>query len=169
MDKRERKVRLKTMECEDIVKNFYTAFQGKNADDMTSLYHKDILFQDPVFQKLSGIEAKAMWMMLLDRGEDLRISFSEIRLEGDRGEARWEAWYTFSKTGRLVHNKVKAGFRFQDDKIIEHRDQFSLWRWSRQAFGWQGLLLGWTPFMQKKIRQESRKALQLYMKRKRLN
>jgi hypothetical protein len=26
--------------------------------------------------------------------------------------------------------------------IIEHRDHFELWRWSRQALGLKGLLLG---------------------------
>ncbi len=44
---------------------------------------------------------------------------------GGRGSARWEAVYPFSETGRIVHNRIRAEFRFRDGKIIEHRDHFT--------------------------------------------
>ena len=30
-------------------------------------------------------------------------------------------------------------------KIVRQEDKFSLWRWSSQALGTKGSLLGWTP------------------------
>jgi hypothetical protein len=35
--------------------------------------------------------------------------------------------------------------------IVEHVDRFNFWRWSRQALGLPGLVLGWTPVLRKKV------------------
>lgn len=45
--------------------------------------------------------------------------------------------------------------RFKDAQIIEHTDEFDLYKWSRQAFGVQGLLLSWSGFMKNKIRHQA--------------
>lgn len=81
------------------------------------------------------------------------------------GSCNWIATYTFSQTGRKVENKAKALFTFRDGKIIEHQDDFSLWRWSRQALGIPGILLGWTLFLQNKIRRQARRSLEKFMTR----
>jgi hypothetical protein len=56
-----------------------------------------------------------------------------------------------------VHNKIDAEFEFKDGKITKHTDTFDFWKWSRQALGAVGLLMGWNPLfqsmMQKKLRQ----------------
>lgn len=82
------------------------------------------------------------------------------------GNARWQAWYTFSATGRHVHNVIDAAFRFRDGLIIEHRDRFSFWRWARQALGPTGLLLGWTPFLRAKVMRTARAGLDAYVSRR---
>lgn len=120
---------------------------------MQSCYHTHIHFSDPVFQHLNGTQAKAMWHMLIAASTDLEIVFGDIKINGDKGECRWDANYSFSKTGRKVHNQIKASFKFQDGLIIRHEDTFDLWKWSRMALGTSGLLLGWTPFMKGKIRK----------------
>jgi hypothetical protein len=38
-----------------------------------------------------------------------------------------------------------------------------MWAWTRQALGAPGLLLGWTPFLQKKVQAEARKGLEAFM------
>lgn len=38
-----------------------------------------------------------------------------------------------------------------------------MWKWSRQAVGLPGLLLGWSPFLKKKIQVEARMQLAKYM------
>ena len=100
-----------------------------------------------------------MWRMLCERGTDLRIEVSEIEADGNRGSARWEAWYTFAGTGRPVHNVIHASFRFRNGLIQEHRDAFDLHRWAGQALGPTGALLGWTPFLQRAIRAQAALAL----------
>jgi hypothetical protein len=104
-----------------------------------------------------------MWQMLLTSAKDLKVTFDAIQTSGSKGSCNWQAWYTFSKTGRPVHNIIQASFDFKDGKILRHRDSFDLWRWSRMALGTSGLLLGWSPIVQNKIRSNARAALQKYI------
>lgn len=150
---------------ETLITKFYTAFQQRDAATMASCYHPNIVFNDPAFVNLRGPEAGAMWKMLCERGKDLVLTFNQVQADDTTGQAHWEATYTFSKTGRNVHNIIEARFKFQDGLIIEHRDSFNFRRWSAQALGLTGLLLGWTPFLQKKVQQEGRHALEKYMGR----
>jgi hypothetical protein len=72
------------------------------------------------------------------------------------------ATYTFSQTGNTVVNDIRARFTFRDGKIVSHTDTFDLWRWSSQALGFKGKLLGWTPLVQNAIRKQARKGLADY-------
>src|SRR5215207_3784548 len=106
-----------------------------DGDAMAKLYAPDGRFRDPAFGELSGVEAGDMWRMLTSRADDLEVELAEHSADGDAGEARWIARYTFTRTGRPVVNDVRARFRFRDGKIAEHEDSFSFWRWARQALG----------------------------------
>ena len=152
-----------TIDHSKLVRAFYTSFQNKDYKTMQSLYHPDATFSDPVFQNLTSGEVKAMWQMLIGAGKDLRILFSDIRCDGDQGSCHWEAFYTFSRTGKTVHNIIDTQFEFVDGAILRHRDHFNFWRWSRQAFGLTGLAIGWTPFFHNKVSQAASSGLQKFM------
>jgi hypothetical protein len=126
---------------------------------MAACYAPDARFSDPVFGDLEGQEPGAMWRMLTDRADDLKIELVEHEAEGDRGSARWVAQYTFTQTGRPVRNDVRARFLFSDGLIAVHCDEFDFHRWSRQALGLPGLLLGWTPILRAATRRRARAAL----------
>ena len=108
-------------------------------------------FSDPVFPELDAEGVKAMWRMLLSGDTDLCISFTVIREDRHGGRVRWEAFYTFNK--RKVHNVITSQFTIVDGLIHSQQDHFSFWRWSRQALGIVGLLLGWTPQVKRKVRE----------------
>jgi ketosteroid isomerase-like protein len=139
-----------------LIDRFYGAFAGRDHEAMAACYVPDARFTDPVFRDLEGDEVRAMWQMLCERGRDLELSHSDVHTEGDRGSARWVADYTFSGTGRPVHNEIEASFRFRDGLIAEHTDSFDLWLWARQALGTTGLLLGWSPPVPNQIRGQAR-------------
>ena len=105
-------------------------------------YAPTVTFSDPVFPDLVGDQARGMWRMLCARGKDLRIEFRDVRAGDHTGSAHWEAWYTFSSTSKPVHNVIDATFTFSDGLIVTHVDRFDLYRWSRQALGVTGVLLG---------------------------
>jgi ketosteroid isomerase-like protein len=150
----------------ELVTRFYRAFQGRDAAAMGACYHRDVVFSDPVFTRLEGDRARAMWSMLCERGKDLRIEFSGVAADDAAGGAHWEAWYTFSASGRPVHNVIEARFVFRDGLIAEHRDDFPLARWAAQALGLKGLLLGWAPPVQNAIRRQAAKSLDQYLARR---
>jgi hypothetical protein len=149
----------------ELIKTFYASFQSRDANGMTACYHSDIIFSDPVFGTLHEPEVNSMWHMLCERGTDLKIESNNIQANDNTGSVHWEAWYTFSKSRRRVHNIIEAKFVFQDSKIIQHTDRFNLWKWSAMALGPLGTILGWTPFVQASIRKEARGGLDSYMKK----
>jgi ketosteroid isomerase-like protein len=142
-----------------LIERFYTAFARRDAVGMAACYHPEAHFSDPAFPDLRGPEAGAMWAMLLARGKDLEIQFSDIAADDHTGRAHWDAHYTFSKTGRKVLNRIDARFVFRDGLIADHQDQFSFPRWARQALGLPGWLLGHTGFLQRKVQAEAAKGL----------
>lgn len=130
-------------------------------------YAPDVAFSDPVFPALRGDSARGMWRMLCARGKDLRIEFSAVQADERSGSAHWEAWYTFTSTGKPVHNIIDATFTFSNGQIASHIDRFDLYRWSRQALGVKGVVLGWTPFVQNAIRRTAARSLESYLRPKR--
>ena len=149
---------------EDTLRRFYEAFSRRDAATMAACYAPDVQFSDPVFTDLRGPQAGLMWKMLCERGKDLKIEFRDVRADGASGSAHWEAWYTFSTTGRKVHNVIDASFEFRDGRIVRHTDRFDLYRWARQALGPAGVLLGWTPLLQNKVRAMAAKGLADYQR-----
>src|SRR5688500_14161736 len=114
---------------------------------MAAAYHPEAFFSDAVFTRLHGAEIGNMWRMLCERGKDLTLEFRDVKADDVRGSAHWDARYTFAATGRKVLNQIDAEFEFKDGKILRHKDSFDFWKWSSQALGPVGKLLGWTPLI----------------------
>jgi limonene-1,2-epoxide hydrolase len=153
------------MNSETLIQNFYKAFQAKDYKTMQESYASDAIFNDEVFSNLNGTEAGKMWEMLVKNGKDLELKFEILSSEEDYVNARWIAKYTFSKTGRLVINDIKAFFKIENGKIIEHTDSFDFYKWARQAFGLTGLLIGWTPFFKNKVQKTAMGSLYKFLER----
>ena len=148
----------------EIMTSFYEAFQKLDGETMASHYHELGYFSDPVFKNLTADEAGAMWNMLIAHSKGkLEIDFHTMEEGEDSASCIWEAKYTFGKTGRLVHNIIKTNMTFEDDKIILHEDQFNFWKWSKQALGTSGTLLGWTPYLKGVARKQARSSLMSYI------
>ncbi|MCF1490842.1 nuclear transport factor 2 family protein [Pseudomonas mosselii] len=141
-----------------LITRFYQAFQRLDAEAMVACYSEDIVFSDPVFGTLRGRDAGDMWRMLTARAKDFTLTFDDVRSDG----AHWVATYLFSQTGRVVVNDIQARFVIRDGLICQHDDIFDLWRWARQALGMPGVLLGWTPMLQNKVRQQAFKGLRAF-------
>ncbi len=145
----------------ELIDKFYIAFANLDAETMASCYHSEIVFYDPGFGELKGNRAGNMWRMLCSNQKDkgLKVTHNNVVANNEKGSANWEAYYTFSKTGRKVHNIINAEFEFKDGLIVKHTDHFDLHRWSGQALGIQGKLLGWTGFFKKKLQAQTNRLL----------
>ena len=149
------------MQNQELITKFYTAFLNGDATKMLECYHNEVVFEDPAFGQLKGDRAKAMWKMLLSKREEINLSISFQVLNNH--EALWTARYNYGPNKRSVTNNIRANFAFQDGKIIQHTDQFSLWKWSQQALGASGLVIGWSTFMRNKIQKTTNTLLDKYI------
>lgn len=149
---------------QEIMSHFYEAFSRLDATAMGRLYHKDVIFNDPVFTHLSYDETRAMWEMLIERSKgELKVTFHSLKGDDQMTQCTWEARYAFSKTNREVHNIIHSTMEFKDGLIVRHSDQFNFWKWSSMALGTTGKLLGWTPLVKGKVQKTAAQSLDRYM------
>ena len=141
-----------------VVRRYWDALAQADGAAMAACYHKDARFRDEVFD-LHGPRIGAMWRMLMAPGAPVQITVHELTTDGDVTTGTWGAVYPFSATGRTVHNVIRSTFRVQGHKIVEQRDRFPFWKWSRMALGTKGLLLGWTPIVRKAVQKQARARL----------
>ena len=151
---------------EKLIHDFYTCFSKGDYQGMGALYADDATFSDPIFKNLTADQTRAMWEMLLSRAKDLRIEFSNISAGQEEGDAHWDAYYTFSATGKKVINRIDSRFRIRNGKIIKHVDQFDFYLWATQALGLMGYFFGWTSFLKRKIRNQAIKNLNKFISEK---
>ena len=153
------------------VERFYAAFERLDAAAMQACYAENASFEDEVFSLRGRPQIGSMWRMLCAATQakgraHWKLQASDIQEQGSRVTAHWEAHYLFAASGRRVHNRIDAEFEFDaDDLIVRHRDRFDFWRWARQALGLPGLLLGWTPFLRRKVRAQAAARLQGFLER----
>ena len=151
------------------IEKFYTAFARLDHATMQGCYAPGATFRDEAFSLAGPAQIGGMWRMLCEATKangmaHWKLEHSAVKSEGRSGSAHWEARYLFSATGRLVHNRIDAKFTFDErGSIVEHIDRFNFHAWARQALGLPGLLLGWTPFLRKKVRERAATQLQRYL------
>ena len=140
------------------LERLYTAFAQLDHAAMAACYAPGATFDDEAFSLKGREQVAGMWRMLCSATQKTgrahwKLEFSGVEADAKAGRAHWEAHYLFSATGRKVHNVIDGSFTFTPEGLIaSHRDRFSFWRWSRQALGLPGLLLGWSPSLKRKVR-----------------
>lgn len=150
----------------EVISRLYSSFEKRDAAGMAGCYHADAFFEDPVFGRMPGWRAKAMWRMFCDGDSDLRLEVSGVSADASAGAAHWDATYTFPATRRKVINRIDAAFRFKDGLIVDHLDSFDLWKWASMALGLRGTFLGWLPPVQNAIRTQANRRLDSFIKEK---
>jgi ketosteroid isomerase-like protein len=144
-----------------LISAFYDALASADYAAMERCYHPEVSFGDPIFQEIEGRDrVMRMWRLQLGVRDGLKSDYRDVTADEFSGTAHWTARYTFSTTGREVVNEIDALFRFEDDLIVRHHDEFDFKRWSKMALGKpNGLLFGWTPMWRKSIRDRATQQL----------
>lgn len=151
---------------------FYAAFALLDPDTMASCYAPEVQFDDEVFSLQGHEQVTGMWHMLCQSMQttgraDWKLNYRAVVADARTGTVQWNATYRFGATGRLVENRIEAQFQFDTEgRIVRHQDQFDFWRWSRQALGMPGLLLGWSPMMRRQVRARANAGLKKYLARR---
>lgn len=144
-------------QCLSTIDRLYAALDAGDGEAMAACYTPDATFEDPAFGPLAGGAGQDMWRMLTSRAGDLTVELLDRTATEDAtaGTAHWVADYTFTESGRKVHNDIKATFVFRDGLIAEHRDVFDLRAWGSQALGPVGTILGLTGLLKPIVRRKT--------------
>ncbi len=159
------------MDNEATIRRLYDAFARLDADTMAACYAPDAVFDDEAFSLRGAREIGGMWKMLCTATQAKgaaawKLTYRDVRADAAGGSAHWDAHYLFSATGREVDNAIDSRFTFTPQGLIAtQRDRFDFWRWSRQALGAPGLLLGWSPMLRKKVRATAAANLAAWLRR----
>lgn len=149
---------------EAVIERLYAALGAGDGDAMAACYTDDATFEDPAFGRLENGRPQAMWRMLTSRGGDVDVTLVDRKASpGGTATAHWLADYTFTDTGRQVHNDVHASFVFRDGLIAAQRDTFDLRAWGAQALGPIPGLLGYTPLLGLIVRHRAGGTLAAFM------
>ena len=149
----------------NVIEKFYLALQHLDYKTMQSCYDEQATFHDPMFGQLNAHEVKAMWQMLCQKAENFSMEYKNVVYHGKTGSCDLVAHYTFSQTKRKVTNRIHSTFILKGDKILQQNDDFSFWKWSRQALGLPGLLLGWFPPFQNKVSGAAQQRLKKFIEK----
>lgn len=141
----------------EIVARFYTAFSKLNAAEMLDCYEADILYNDPIFGLLQADKVHAMWQMICNNASNMSCNFGNIQQVDDEYiTCNWKTSYFFKPLNKRVVYDAKAYMKIVNGKITEHSDGYRLSTWIRKTYGFPGMLLGWSGFMQKKVQKRYR-------------
>lgn len=149
---------------------FYNAFAQLDPASMATCYAPGVRFQDEIFTLEGRDQVMAMWFMLCESlhanggRRDWKLNYRVVSVDPLATRLEWSARYHFGKAHRPVHNRIMATLRFDDSGLIaHHHDSFDFWRWSRQALGMPGVLLGWSPMLRHTVRARAQVGLDRYM------
>ena len=151
------------------IQRFYRAFERLDPDTMAACYAENVAFDDPVFSLQGKRDTMGMWRMLCESvtragREAWSLQASDIAADATAGRAHWQARYRFGATGRLVHNRIDALFVFDAQGQIErHHDRFDFGAWAAQALGLPGRLLGWTPWLRRRVQAQAETGLRRFL------
>jgi len=147
----------------ELIERLYQGLRSLDGDAMAACYTADAHFEDPAFGVLTGDRVGGMWRMLTAGSDGIEVDLSDVRVEGNEGSAHWIARYAFGPTRRPVENRISAQFRFEQGLISHHVDSFSFRAWAKQALGPVGFLLGGTPQLQKRVRNQAVRNLDRFL------
>jgi limonene-1,2-epoxide hydrolase len=142
----------------EIVKEFYKALDSGDYRTVNEFYHKNAHYKDEIFD-FKGLEIHALWYTATLPDMELSAELESIREEEDAIYTEWVMSYTLDIIKRRIRLKEKGKFTFQEGKIIEHTDKYDFWTWCIQAFGIIGRALGWSNWLQNRVRSQAKKSV----------
>ena len=117
----------------ELLQRLFTSLNQHDHQTMADCYHADATFRDIAFDLRGSKLIHAMWHMISKT--DIRASFDLIEVDDRVGHVNLIDDYTFSSTGRPVHNVIDSHFRLRDGLIIEHQDSCDARIWAAMALG----------------------------------
>jgi len=132
-----------------LLDKLFNALNQRDAAAMAACYHPDATFHDIAFDLHGRKEIGDMWRMICT--SDIRATFEVVDANDSVARVSLIDDYTFSDTGRAVHNVIDSRFRFDHGLIVEQRDTCDPHAWGAMAIGGVGgFLAGRVPALRRR-------------------
>jgi ketosteroid isomerase-like protein len=116
-----------------LLQRLFTGLIQHDHQSMADCYHPEGAFAGIAFDLHGKTQIHAMWHMICEG--DIQASFDVVSADHNMGQVSLVDDYTFTSTGRKVHNVIDSHFSFRDGRIIEHRDFCDARAWANMALG----------------------------------
>lgn len=146
-------------ETREALVQFYDALARRDGETLSTMYSDTATFRDPVFH-LRGKQIGLMWIGLLRRARDFSVSYTIAQAGPGRGVVEWTARYLFGGQ-RPVVNVILSEIELEDGRIVSQTDRFDFRRWSAQALGTPGKLLGRYGWFRRVVSRRAARGLRL--------
>ncbi len=115
----------------DVIKRFEKFYENlslSSVDDLSSIYHPDIVFEDPVSKHKGLVEVESYFLNLLENTSRCDCKIQAIMGQAPQFSITWQMTYAHPKLNSGNEIKVDGITHIQtkDDRIIMHRDYFDL-------------------------------------------
>lgn len=120
----------------ELLQRLFTGLMLHDHEKMATCYHEQATFTDIAFDLRGSKAIHTMWHMISET--DLRATFRVTQANDQSGTVKLVDDYTFSSTGRPVHNVIESHFRFKDGLIKEQQDSCDARLWGATALGGLG-------------------------------
>jgi hypothetical protein len=151
---------------EQLVRDFFLAYQQHSYPRMHALLSREVHFSDFAFD-IEGHRVFAMWQWFcLPDKNRAPVSvpwFGDIGADGDGITARYRVAYTYGAARRPVDYEIRSRFLIRDQLIIDHHDEGDIRAWSRQAIGELPSRFSRTPLFNWFIRHQAQKKLDAFI------
>jgi ketosteroid isomerase-like protein len=119
-----------------LLQRLFTSLDQHDHAAMADCYHREATFRDIAFDLSGKKEIHAMWHMICEG--DIRTKFAIVDANNSSGRVNVVDDYTFTATGRKVHNIIDSRFQFRDGVIVKHEDFCDARQWAAMAVGGVG-------------------------------
>ena len=125
---------------EVLINRFYEAFARRDGEAMAACYAAGRPLSRPGLPGSARRRGRRRCGgCSTGRAEDLEVRHSKVHADAEHGSAHWDAGYTFNDRAHGSQPRSTPSFEFADGLITEHRDEFDLYAWARQAIGPVGI------------------------------
>ncbi len=142
----------------ELVKDYYQALNNGDYKKLSKLYHKKASYNDPIFS-FQGKEILALWYTSTRPEMNMKAVIHAIEEEKDVVKTEWTVSYTIPTLKKRISLNEIGVFRFEENKIIAHSDDYSFYDWCKQAFGLIGVVFGWSNWLKQKVQRQARKSV----------
>lgn len=141
-----------------VVNRFFESYQRSDWQSMARCYHDKASFSDPIYPDLREENIVYLWFSRLSKHQSIDLQYRVVFADERKAQVEWTAISPFN--GKAVKIEGLSTFALWDETIVRHVDEFSFVKWSRQAQGLKGWLLGGSRFYQARVQRSARSQLE---------